>query len=63
MFALHGLLCRSPAPPRQYYLDIIKAKPEIIDLLLDCTLMPRPPWYPETQSDSLGKFCVIFSLP
>ncbi|KAH7925032.1 hypothetical protein BV22DRAFT_1089743 [Leucogyrophana mollusca] len=60
LWAVHGLLCTSPPPPRKFCLDIIKDKPEIVDMLFDCTIIARPAWYPETQVDSIA--CEILAL-
>ncbi|KAF8838946.1 hypothetical protein BDN67DRAFT_906453 [Paxillus ammoniavirescens] len=54
LWAIHGLLCTNPLPPRKFCLEILKRKPEVLDLLFDCAILPRPPWYPETQADSIA---------
>lgn len=56
MFAVQSLLCRYPIPSRQYVLEVIEARPQIIDLLLDIGNLPRPDFYPETQVDSTGSY-------
>jgi hypothetical protein len=56
----HGLLCTAPSPSRKHCLDILKKKPEILDLLFDCAIITRPPWYPETQVDSIA--CEVIAL-
>ncbi|KAF9226366.1 hypothetical protein BS17DRAFT_749768 [Gyrodon lividus] len=54
MWAVHGLLCTNPLPSRKFCLEIVKKKPEVLDLLFDCAILSRPPWYPETQADSIA---------
>ena len=54
MFCAYGVLSRYPLHSRQYYLDVLKARPEIVDLLLDVAALPRPVAYPEIQIDQLG---------
>jgi hypothetical protein len=60
LWTAHGLLCMSPMPSRKYCLDILKKKPEILDLLFDCAIITRPPWYPETQVDYIA--CEVLAL-
>lgn len=56
----HGLLFISPMPSQKHCLDILKKKPEIIDLLLDCAIIARPPWYPESRVDYIA--CEVLAL-
>ncbi|EGO03466.1 hypothetical protein SERLA73DRAFT_45690 [Serpula lacrymans var. lacrymans S7.3] len=60
LWAAHGLLCRSPPPNRQFCLDILKKKPEVLDLLFDCAVMDRPAWYPEMETDTIA--CEVLAL-
>lgn len=60
MWAAHGILSHSPQLPRQFCHDILKKDPEVLDLLFQCTIIPRPEWYPETQFDSVA--CEILVL-
>ncbi|KAL4267809.1 hypothetical protein AB1N83_001391 [Pleurotus pulmonarius] len=60
MWALHGLLCRDPPPTHQTRLDILRHKPEVIDLLFKCASLRREPWYPENQCDSVA--CEVIAL-
>ncbi|KAG1900306.1 uncharacterized protein F5891DRAFT_1033352 [Suillus fuscotomentosus] len=60
LWTAHGLLCTTPPPSRKHCLDILKKKPEILDLLFDCAIITRPPWYPETQVDSIA--CEVIAL-
>ncbi|EKM57732.1 uncharacterized protein PHACADRAFT_182186 [Phanerochaete carnosa HHB-10118-sp] len=53
MFAAYGILSRYPLHSRQYYLDVLKARPVIVDLLLDVAALPQPVAYPEVQIDQL----------
>lgn len=55
MFAAYGVLSRYPLHSRQYYLEALKARPIIVDLLLDVAALPRPVAYPEVQIDQLGE--------
>ncbi|KAG1741487.1 uncharacterized protein EDB91DRAFT_1130708 [Suillus paluster] len=60
LWTAHGLLCTTPPPSRKHCLDILKKKPEILDLLFDCAIIARSPWYPETQVDSIA--CEVLTL-
>ena len=60
VFTAHGLLCTTPPLSRKHCLDILKKKPEILDLLFDCAIITRPPWYPETRVDSIA--CEVLAL-
>ncbi|KIK41686.1 hypothetical protein CY34DRAFT_805777 [Suillus luteus UH-Slu-Lm8-n1] len=60
LWTAHGLLCTSPPPSRKHCLDILKKRPEILDLLFDCAIIARPAWYPETQVDSIA--CEVIAL-
>ncbi|TCD69543.1 hypothetical protein EIP91_007167 [Steccherinum ochraceum] len=60
MFAIHGLIGRHPKPSRRFFLDLLQAKPVIIDKLLDCANLPLPEWYPETEVDGIA--CEILAL-
>jgi hypothetical protein len=53
-WVIHGLLCRSPPPSQQFCYEILKNNPEMIDLLFRCAAFVRPPWYPESQVDSIA---------
>lgn len=55
LFAAHALLCRDPPPSRQFKSDIVTSKPVLLDLLLDCAVLPRTPWYPECDMDEVGE--------
>lgn len=60
LLAAHGLLCIIPPPSRKHCLDILKKKPEILDLLFDCALITPQPWYPETRVNSMA--CEVLAL-
>ncbi|KAG1769351.1 hypothetical protein EDD22DRAFT_869015 [Suillus occidentalis] len=60
LWTAHGLLCTSPPPSRKHCLDILKKRPEILDLLFDCAIIARPAWYPETRVDSIA--CEVIAL-
>ncbi|EIW77041.1 hypothetical protein CONPUDRAFT_109504 [Coniophora puteana RWD-64-598 SS2] len=54
MWTAHGLLCTSSPRSRAHCLEILQAKPQILDYLLECAALERKPWYPETQVDSIA---------
>ncbi|KDQ63943.1 hypothetical protein JAAARDRAFT_27614 [Jaapia argillacea MUCL 33604] len=60
LWAAHGLLCCTPTRSRQYILEMLRLKPEIIDTLFKCAAIKRLPYYPETQVDSVA--CEILGL-
>ncbi|KAH7905185.1 hypothetical protein BJ138DRAFT_1165257 [Hygrophoropsis aurantiaca] len=60
LWTVHGILCASPPPSCKFRLDILKKRPEIIDMLFDCAIITRPAWYPETQVDSIA--CEVLAL-
>ncbi|KAG2154099.1 hypothetical protein DEU56DRAFT_773027 [Suillus clintonianus] len=60
LWAAQGLVCTYPVLPAKFRLEILKKRPGIIDLLLDCAITPRPAWYPERQSDAVA--CEILAL-
>ncbi|EIW74173.1 hypothetical protein CONPUDRAFT_78145 [Coniophora puteana RWD-64-598 SS2] len=45
--AAHQLIIMNTHPSPRYYLDVLKQKPSVIDLLLDCILVEPPHGYPE----------------
>ncbi|EKM48435.1 uncharacterized protein PHACADRAFT_214799 [Phanerochaete carnosa HHB-10118-sp] len=65
MFAAYGILSRYPLHSRQYCLDVLKARPVIVDLLLDVAALPRPVAYPEVQIDQLASetLALLFQFP
>lgn len=60
LWAAQGLVCTYPMLPTKFRLEILKKRPEIVDLLFDCAITPRPAWYPERQSDAVA--CEILAL-
>ncbi|KAK7684543.1 hypothetical protein QCA50_012490 [Cerrena zonata] len=54
MFSVYGMLSRSPSPDAKFILSILEFKPELVDMLLKVGMLPRAPWYPESQIDSLA---------
>lgn len=60
LWAAQGLVCTYPVLPMKFRLEILKKRPGIVDLLFDCAITPRPPWYPERQSDAVA--CEILAL-
>ncbi|KAI0078581.1 hypothetical protein K474DRAFT_883018 [Panus rudis PR-1116 ss-1] len=65
MFAIQALFCRGPWPSRQFVLDVVKANPRIIDLLLRITELKREPWYPEIISNAVAAelLALLFQFP
>jgi hypothetical protein len=60
LWAAQGLVCTYPMLPAKFRLEILKERPEIVDLLFDCAITPRPVWYPERQADAVA--CEILAL-
>ncbi|KAG2067537.1 hypothetical protein BDR04DRAFT_1104969 [Suillus decipiens] len=60
LWAAQGLVCTYPILPTKFRLEILKKRPQIVDLLFDCAITPRPAWYPERQSDAVA--CEILTL-
>ncbi|EIW83539.1 hypothetical protein CONPUDRAFT_152556 [Coniophora puteana RWD-64-598 SS2] len=60
MWAVHAILNTDPTQPRNFSLDILKKRPHILDLLLDCAILDRPSEYPEIQVPSTA--CEILGL-
>jgi hypothetical protein len=60
LWTARGLLCTAPPPSRKHCLDILKKRPEILDLLFDCAIIARPPWYPETYLGPIA--CEVIAL-
>ncbi|KAI0078587.1 hypothetical protein K474DRAFT_884553 [Panus rudis PR-1116 ss-1] len=65
LFAVHALFCRVPTPSRDFMLQVIQTKPEIVDMLLQCASMRRPGWYPENQVDGIASetLALLFQFP
>lgn len=63
--AISGIFTRVPPPPRKFVLEVLQHKPEIVDLLFQCAIEPRNPWYPETEVDAIAceVLATIFRLP
>lgn len=62
IWAIHGVLCRHPAPTQQFRHQVLSHNPEILGLLLECAVTPRQPWYPETQTDSVATECLVLLM-
>ncbi|OAX38729.1 hypothetical protein K503DRAFT_792343 [Rhizopogon vinicolor AM-OR11-026] len=60
LWAAQGLVCTYPVLSAKFRLEILKKRPEIVDLLFDCAITPRPAWYPERQADAVA--CEILAL-
>ncbi|EIW78763.1 hypothetical protein CONPUDRAFT_126538 [Coniophora puteana RWD-64-598 SS2] len=65
MFAAHAVLCTFPPQSRQFCLAILKEKPHIIDLLLDCAILDRPEHYPQSKASMYAcrTLLLLFALP
>ncbi|EIW77039.1 hypothetical protein CONPUDRAFT_62998 [Coniophora puteana RWD-64-598 SS2] len=61
----HSLLATSPLRSRKFCLDILKDKPQIIDLLLDCMIIERRPGFPNSQVDTFAgeTLVLLFQWP
>lgn len=60
LWAAQGLICSYPVLSARFRLEILKTRPELLDLLFDCATTPRPAWYPERQADAVA--CEILAL-
>lgn len=56
----HLMIASSPPQPRLFCVDIIKRKPHLFDLLLDCACLDRPKWF--TQSEIASTVCEALAL-
>lgn len=64
-WTIQGLMCRSPPPSPKFCAEILSHNPELIDLLFECAVIARPPWYPEShvQSISCEALAMLFRIP
>lgn len=55
----------SPRLSQQFYYEIVEHNPELLDLMFRCASLPRFPWYPECQMDSLlcESLTLLFRVP
>ncbi|EIW77050.1 hypothetical protein CONPUDRAFT_168076 [Coniophora puteana RWD-64-598 SS2] len=65
IWSAQNILCSSPPRSRQFALDILKKRPQVIDLLLDVAIMDRPLYCPETQVDvtACEALALLFQWP
>ncbi|EIW77049.1 hypothetical protein CONPUDRAFT_157321 [Coniophora puteana RWD-64-598 SS2] len=65
VWTVHDLICTSPYQPRAVTLDILRKKPQIFDLLLDCAILDRPECFPESGVNSITceMLALIFHWP
>ncbi|EIW74490.1 hypothetical protein CONPUDRAFT_170182 [Coniophora puteana RWD-64-598 SS2] len=65
MATVDGILGLFPPHESQFYLDMLKKKPQIMDLLLDCAALPRPAQHPENQvaSRACTALCSMLDYP
>jgi hypothetical protein len=65
LWSITGLFNRFPTAPRSFWLKVVQHKPEIVDLLFQCLLEPRNPWYPETELQALAAEILanLFAFP
>ncbi|KAJ8474482.1 hypothetical protein ONZ45_g15938 [Pleurotus djamor] len=54
MWLIHGMLCRDPLVTHRFRLDILKHKPQVVDLLAECGALKAKPWYPENECDAIA---------
>lgn len=60
LWAAQGLVRTYPVLSAKFRLEILNKRPEIVDLLFDCAITPRPAWYPERQAGAVA--CEILAL-
>ncbi|EIW77048.1 hypothetical protein CONPUDRAFT_157320 [Coniophora puteana RWD-64-598 SS2] len=60
LWIAHGLLCTFSGHSRQFCSDMIKRKPQILDLLLNCAIIERSASHPE--SDASATACEVLAL-
>lgn len=58
MWVVQGLLCRSPPPSQRFCNAVLSHNPELLDLLLACSALERPPWYPDSSTNSIACECL-----
>jgi hypothetical protein len=56
------LMGRYPLPEQQYYNDLIKHDPSLLDLLFKCSLVKREAWYAQLEVDVRSLETVVFML-
>ncbi|KAK7685474.1 hypothetical protein QCA50_011338 [Cerrena zonata] len=65
MWSSYGLLCRIPAPSRDFVLKVIQHRPVIFDLLYQCSSLPRPAWHPDIEANAaaIETLALIMQFP
>lgn len=65
LMAISGILNQVPQVSKRFILEVLQHNPEIVDLLFQCAIEPRNPWYPETEVDSIACEALVnlFSFP
>lgn len=51
MWTVNQLVCSHPLPEQTWYNDLMKYDPKVLDLLLECTNVPRSPWLADIDVD------------
>ena len=65
LYLVQALFVRQNKPEKRLILDVIKAAPEIIDILFEVASQPRTPWHPESHTQETACECLValFSFP
>lgn len=53
---------RYPLPEQQFYNDLMKHDPALLDLLFECSLIKREAWYAQLEIDVRTIETVVFML-
>jgi hypothetical protein len=65
LYLAQALVIQRKKTKKQFTLDVIKAAPEMVDLLFEVTSRPRTPWHPESCTQETACECLValFSFP
>ncbi|EIW74457.1 hypothetical protein CONPUDRAFT_78100 [Coniophora puteana RWD-64-598 SS2] len=65
MEAAHRLIAIPPPSLSKLWIEVLECRPEITSLLLECTMLERPEYYPETHIglDSVEALSALFRWP
>ncbi|EIW76609.1 hypothetical protein CONPUDRAFT_157793 [Coniophora puteana RWD-64-598 SS2] len=63
--AVHALTLLNYREPQKFCLDMLKRRPIIVDLLLDCTIIDRSPALPHSgaSTNAIEALCMLFQWP
>ena len=56
LYIAHALVCVHPPHTRKYLLEVVRSRPTVFDILLDCAMLPRRQEYPDTCFDECGSY-------